>query len=240
MHTCMGEGDQHHFIYDIRANFQTYITLWDIWFMSIMHTEYLSTSIKRFSQFQNSVMHISNNKFTFTANKDDVIFTSEIISVIPLAMEVSKLIIDNNYNSIRNSNSILTKFKQFLIIVFVHIYVYISIILYLFILVSCLLCILFQKKFNIYNFTLISLVTPPPPPIQILETKIYVPDLGQICLMFKVTLVCFNNNFYFLGTRRLCWITTGGLYTTHGNSCTRSVTIRIAQITDMKGRGQVS
>lgn len=42
-------------------------------------------------------MHISNNKFTFTANKDDVIFTSEIISVIPLAMEVRKLIIDNNY-----------------------------------------------------------------------------------------------------------------------------------------------
>lgn len=163
MHTCMGEGDQHHFIYDIRANFQTYITLWDIWFMSIMHTEYLSTSIKRFSQFQNSVMHISNNKFTFTANKDDVIFTSEIISVIPLAMEVRKLIIDNNYNSIRNSNSILTKFKQFLIIVFVHIYVYIFIISYLFILVSCLLCILFKKKFNIYNFTLISLVTPPPP-----------------------------------------------------------------------------
>lgn len=38
-------------------------------------------------------MHISNNKFTFTANKDDVIFTSEIISVIPLAMEVRKLII---------------------------------------------------------------------------------------------------------------------------------------------------
>lgn len=198
MHTCMGEGDQHHFIYDIRANFQTYITLWDIWFMSIMHTEYLSTSIKNFSQFQNSVMHISNNKFTFTANKDDVIFTSEIISVIPLAMEVRKLIIDNNYNSIRNSNSILTKFKQFLIIVFVHIHVYIFIISYLFIL------------------------------------------SGQICLMFKVTLVCFNNNFYFLGTRRLCWITTGGLYTTHGNSCTRSVTIRIAQITDMKGRWQVS
>lgn len=61
--------------------------------MSIMHTEYLSTSIKNFSQFQNSVMHISNNKFTFTANKDDVIFTSEIISVIPLAMEVRKLTI---------------------------------------------------------------------------------------------------------------------------------------------------
>lgn len=36
-------------------------------------------------------MHIS--KFTFTANKDDVIFTSEIISVIPLAMEVRKRII---------------------------------------------------------------------------------------------------------------------------------------------------
>lgn len=36
-------------------------------------------------------MHIS--KFTLTANKDDVIFTSEIISVIPLAMEVRKLTI---------------------------------------------------------------------------------------------------------------------------------------------------
>lgn len=37
-------------------------------------------------------MHIF--KFTLTANKDDVIFTSEIISVIPLAMEVRKLIIN--------------------------------------------------------------------------------------------------------------------------------------------------
>lgn len=162
MHTCMGEGDQHHFIYDISANFQTYITLWDIWFMSIMHTEYLSTSIKRFSQFQNSVMHTSNNKFTFTANKDDVIFTSEIISVIPLAMEVRKLIIDNNYNSIRNSNSILTKFKQFLIIVFVHIYVYIFIISYLFILVSCLLCI-YSKKNSIYTTSHLFHWLPPPP-----------------------------------------------------------------------------
>lgn len=162
MHTCMGEGDQHHFIYDIRANFQTYITLWDIWFMSVMHTEYLSTPIKRFSQFQNSVMHISNNKFTFTANKDDVIFTSEIISVIPLAMEVRKLIIDNNYNSIRNSNSILTKFKQFLIIVFVHIYVYIFIISYLFILVSCLLCI-YSKKNSIYTTSHLFHWLPPPP-----------------------------------------------------------------------------
>lgn len=208
--------------------------------MSIMHTEYLSTSIKNFSQFQNSVMHISNNKFTFTANKDDVIFTSEIISVIPLAMEVRKLKIDNNYNSIRNSNSILTKFKQFLIIVFVHIHVYIFIISYLFILVSCLLCILFRKKFNIYNTTShLFHWLPPPPHSNLGETNIY-PWSWPDCLMFKVTLVCFNNNFYFLGTRRLCWITTGGLYTTHGNSCTRSVTIRIAQITDIKGRGQVS
>lgn len=132
--------------------------------MSIMHTEYLSTSIKRFSQFQNSVMHISNNKFTFTANKDDVIFTSEIISVIPLAMEVRKLIIDNNYNSIRNSNSILTKFKQFLIIGFVHIHVYIFIISYLFILVSCLLCILLKKKIQYIQLHTYFIGYPPPPP----------------------------------------------------------------------------
>lgn len=155
--------------------------------MSIMHTEYLSTSIKN-SQFQNSVMHISNNKFTFTANKDDVIFTSEIISVIPLAMEVRKLIIDNNYNSIRNSNSILTKFKQFLIIGFVHIHVYIFIISYLFILVSCLLCILFRKKFNIYNVTLISLVTPPPPPFKSWRQKYMSLILARFVLCFKLHL----------------------------------------------------
>lgn len=185
-------------------------------------------------------MHIYNNKFTFTANKDDVIFTSEIISVIPLAMEVRKLIIDNNYNSIRNSNSILTKFNQFLIM-FLCIYMYIYIYHFISVYISQLSFVYFiQKKVQYIPLHTYFIGYPPPPPIQILETKIYIPDLGQICLMFKVTLVCFNNNFYFLGTRRLCWITTGGLYTTHGNSCTRSVTIRIAQITDMKGRGQVS
>lgn len=207
--------------------------------MSIMHTEYLSTLIKRFSQFQNSVMHISNNKFTFTANKDDVIFTSEIISVIPLAMEVRKLIIDNNYNSIRNSNSILTKFNQFLIM-FLCIYMYIYIYHFISVYISQLSFVYFIQKKVQYIPLHTYFIGYPPPPSNLIGKNICPPDLGQICLMFKVTLVCFNNNFYFLGTRRLCWITTGGLYTTHGNSCTRSVTIRIAQITDMKGRGQVS
>lgn len=56
-------------------------------------------------------MYIFNNKFTFIVNKNDVIFILEIILVIFLVMEVRKFIIDNNYNSIRNSNLILIKFK---------------------------------------------------------------------------------------------------------------------------------
>lgn len=58
-----------------------------------MHTEYfifiyfrLGKKILSISKY----MHVS--KFTFIANKDDVIFTSEIISVIPLAMEVRNLL----------------------------------------------------------------------------------------------------------------------------------------------------
>lgn len=54
----------------------------------------------------------------------------------------------------------------------------------------------------------------------------------------KVFLVS-NDNFYFLGTRRLCWITTGGLYTTHGNSCPRSVTINSYCSNNWHEKGEV-
>lgn len=90
----------------------------------------------------------------------------------------------------------------------------------------------FEKKIQIYT---ISYLFHKFPPHQILGKKlIYIPDLDQICLM----IICLKWKFVFLGTWRLCWITTSGLYTTHGNSCPRSVKSLISQIIDMKTLSQ--
>lgn len=106
------------------------------------------------------------------------------------------------------------------------------IISHLFIWFNHLVCIFLRKKFKYIPYHTCS--------ISSLLIKswgkklIYIPDLDQICLM----IICLKWKFVFLGTWRLCWITTSGLYTTHGNSCPRSVKSLISQIIDMKTLSQ--
>lgn len=96
-------------------------------------------------------MHIS--KFTLTANKDDVIFTSEIISVIPLAMEVRKLIINISLSRTAKKSESMTylnsiNFWSFHGFTALHIYHY----LLVYIIQKSIVCFI-QNKIQIHNYT---------------------------------------------------------------------------------------